>query len=164
MKSAHLWLLVAAIGIVGLAVGFWFGVRTGANLGLMIDSAPRAAISLHHLNAIKVGNTTNAVIMLESDIDTALVWNHYLDEEPLRPLLAPLWGFNPDASSEYLTRLADYRKQHPSPLRPEAMEKAEPKSEEDRQFRAWLIEGAREQQAIIANMVNRYATKSPKPK
>jgi len=127
----------------------------------MIDSAPRGAIALHHLKAIASGQTTNTLVSLESDIDTALLWNHRLQEESLRLVVEPILGFDLDANRKYLTRLADYRRDHASPLGPEAVAKPEPQSEKDREFRTWLIEGARQNQAIISQMVERYATKPP---
>jgi len=156
-----MWLIVLAAALASAGAGFWFGVRAGANVGLMIDSAPRAAISLHHLQAIAAGRTTNTVVGLESDIDTALLWNHTLEENLLYPFLEPVWGFPVEADRQYLTRLADYRKDHVSPLRPDALDMSEPRSEKDREFHTWLMEGARENQKVISQMVERYATKAP---
>ena len=161
MKASRAWLIVIGVALLSAATGFWFGVRTGANVALMLDSAPRAAISLHHLQGIASGKTTNTVVGLESDIDTALLWHHRLEQSRLYPFLEPVWGFPVQAERQYLTRLADYRKDHLSPLRPDALGGPKSESEEDREFHKWLIEGARDNEKVISQMVERYATKAP---
>ena len=159
MKRISALLLAVVPGIIGLGAGYWLGVREGANIGLMLDSAPRGSIALIHIQAIEAGKTQNMVTMLESDVDNALLWNCALEGDLLSPLLHPLWGFDTPGLPAYLTRIANYRKEHPSPFTPEALAKPEPRNDEERKMRVWLIDGARENQQTISRMVTRYATK-----
>jgi hypothetical protein len=161
MKASRVWSIVLAVALLSVAAGFWFGVRTGAYVGLMLDSAPRAAISLHQLQGIAAGKTANTVIGLESDIDTAFLGQHHLEQSGMYPLLELLWGFPVEVRREYLNRLADYRMEHPSPLRPQVLGGPRSESEEDREIHKWLIEGARDNQKVISQMVERFATKAP---
>ena len=159
MKQFAISTAVLAITMCASAVAYWFGFREGAQVGLMIDYVPRGAISLHHISAIRSETTNNTIIALEGDIDSALLWAYRLDQHPLKPLPEPIWGFPFYDSSQYLSRLADYRKTHPSPLRAEALAmEVPPLTAEQAEFRKQLIDGAKEHDAIIASMIQQYAT------
>ena len=160
MKTFRLWLSICIVTMLSVATGFWVGIRMGADIGFVIDSVPRAAISLHHLHGIAAGKTDNTVIGLESDIDNALLWQHQLEQSGMYPLLEPVWGFHVGERLKYLNRLADYRKDHPSPLQPELLGRPRSESERDREFHKWLIEEASENHRIISQVVERYATKA----
>jgi hypothetical protein len=152
--------IVAAFAFGIFVAAFWLGFREGANVGLMVDSLPRGAMALHHIAGIERGKTQNVLISLESDVDMALLWGHHLEHHPLRSVLEPAWGLPLSLSEQYLTRLADYRQQHPSPLGAEALAKEPPpQTEEQIEFRKSLLEGAKENDAIISSMVAKYATR-----
>jgi hypothetical protein len=152
-------LVVIGVSIITGAIGFYFGFREGALIGLIADWPPRAAISLNHLRAIESGKTKNTVIGLEGDIDNALIWSHYLDEYPLQSIIEPIWNVPVHANREYLPRLANYRATHLSPLRADALTDPAPNTEEEKRMRAWLIQGARENEQIIQQMIERYGDK-----
>jgi hypothetical protein len=118
------------------AVGFWFGFREAWLLGIAADLLPRGSIATQQLNALRAGKTNNVVVGLEYYVDNGLIRGHELFEHPMRSFWAPLWGLEVYPEYEkYATRLADYRKEHPSLLKPG------------------------ENTATIKMMVERYATK-----
>jgi hypothetical protein len=159
MKRLTACVIALGCGLLGSATGFWFGIGEGINLGVMLASSPRASISLVHLRALDTGKTQNMRVALEGDIDNALLWSKALEDSPLYPVLQPLWGFDLAYLPKYLTRLADYRKEHRSPLGPEVLTTPEPRSEEERAVRNEMMEQARQNERIIAEVVSRYATK-----
>ena len=152
-------------GFVALAVGvpllaFWYGFRQGAEVALMIEAVPRGGLSLFQLQKRQEGSSTNMTFLLESDVDIALMAAHQLDHHPLLPVLEPLSGLLlPRADS--LVRLADYRKNHPSPLGVQTLAK-EPIAafNEAAASHATMLEAARENETVILLMVKKYA--SPK--
>ena len=125
----------------------------------MLDSGPRGGISLFHLRSMEKGVTRNMATALESDVDLALLWAHRLERYPLLPLIEPLWGI-PAQDRASLERLANYRKGHPSPMRYDALA-AEPwpDTAEAKASRTAILNGARENDRIIASMVDKYASK-----
>lgn len=150
-----------ALGVPLLA--FWFGFRQGAEVALTLDAIPRGGLSLFQLHKLKEGGSTNMATLLESDVDIALISAHRLEHYPLLPILEPLSGLSlPHEDS--LVRLANYRSDHPSPLRVEALARepigATPEAAADR---ASLLEAARGTEAMIASTVNRYAVPKPRP-
>jgi hypothetical protein len=79
---------------------------------------PRGVVAAQHLRALEAGKTDNIAISLEFDVDNGLVWGYEILEHPMRPLWGPLWGFDVGPQLEqYATRLADYRRDHPSLMR-----------------------------------------------
>jgi hypothetical protein len=160
MKRAFVVLAVLLGCVASGAVGYWFGFRDAYPLGVMADAAPRGAIALHHLKALSLGRLDRLAMAFEFDVDNGLIWSHYLEEAPLHEHWATLWGIPNAGPNEYLTRLADYRKTHPSLMNPDALGVASPNAgEEERAFRAAQLASARETAAILNNMVERYATK-----
>ena len=151
---AHTTIVVAVSSLT-----FWLGFREGAEVGLMLDSGPRGGISLFHLQSMEKGATRNMTTSLESDVDLALIWAHRLEGYPLLPAIEPLWGISTQNRGS-LERLANYRKGHPSPMRYEALA-AEPwpDTAEAKALRTVTLNGARENDRIIASMVEKYASK-----
>jgi hypothetical protein len=98
--------------------------------------------------------------MLEFDVDNGLIWCHDLFQHPLRRLMGPLWGFNfyPEYE-QHAVRLANYRKNHPSLIKPDTFDIVPPEKEQYREFYRELAIGARENIVKINSMVDRYATK-----
>jgi hypothetical protein len=150
--------LTCGIALISAIAAFWIGLREGLRLGVMLDSAPRGAIALHHLRALDSGKTGNMRVGLEGDIDMALIWSFHIDQHPLNQLLEPVWGYPMHYRVEYLERLANYRKKTPSPLRAAALAKEPQQSgEEARSMREFILEGARDNDKIIEIMIQRHA-------
>lgn len=164
MKRWPLALLLIVACTASAAAGFWAGFREAWLLGSAADLLPRAARSVTHLEALDAGNLRPVRLGLEFDVDNALLWADELVQHPLRELWGPLWGLDVyPAYERYITRLADYRRDHPSSTRAEMFANA-PQSRPDleeplRDF----SRNAREVAARRDAVVERYATKrSPK--
>src|SRR5438093_248106 len=122
MKRLHWLLVVISLAIVG-STGYWFGLRQGADFGLAFASGLRGSSSLMYLQAIQDAKINLYTPVMETDVDTALLINHDMEGRPAFRLSPLLWGADVEAGRrESLTRLADYRKEHPSPQRPEALD------------------------------------------
>ena len=156
--------IITAVFVIGCAAsaatGFWFGFREAWPLGVAADFMPRGSIAVAQLNALRAGNTQNLVTALEFDVDNGLIWGHEVFRHPLRDYLRPVWGFSiyPDYE-KYATRLADYRKTHPSQMKPDLFDTVPPDKEQYREFYRDLAQGTRESIATVNSMVERYATK-----
>ncbi len=152
-------ILVICCGLSG-AIGYWFGFREAWNLGVIADFLPRGAISSHQLNALRVGKQENVIIGLESDVDMGLIYGDTLFNHPLRNLLNPVWGFSvyPEYE-EYAVRLANYRKKHPTFMKPDMFDKVPQDKPELNDFYKDLQKGVRENIIIINNMTEKYANK-----
>jgi hypothetical protein len=149
---ACLSLVLAACG------GFWLGVREGWNLALMDNAVHIAVVALPRLDAVQTGRASELNKAFEFDIDSGLVWSHHLLESPLSGFLGPVWGItNAVQHPQDFVRLANYRKTHPSPTKPDVFDDVDPQ--------APMVRGNNggpapidERLAIIGNMVKRYAT------
>lgn len=158
MTRVRFILIALTLALVVGAGAFWFGVREGMRLGVMLDSVPRGAIALHNLRALDTGKTGNMRIGLEGDVDTAMIWSYHLQEYPLHSLLEPVWGYPMHYHTDYLKRLTTYRKSTPSPLRADALAREPvPPGAEAQANREDLLEGARENDKIIQLMIERYS-------
>jgi len=160
MKRTWLALGVIAACWLSAAGGYWFGFREALPLGLIADRLPHGVIATQQLAALRVGKTQNLATALEFYVDDGLVWGYDLFNHPLRSLFGPLWDFNVYPEYEkYATRLADYRKQHPSPMQQGVFEhKPLDNPDEEEQFRAMLEYGAQLHQFKLQTMVERYAS------
>jgi hypothetical protein len=159
-----------ASGIVILLMlsSFWLGFRVGAETSLLVDAAPRGSISLFHLESIRQGGTKNMVIGLEGDVDIALIYSDRFENHLLHPLLEPVWGLPVSMTAPMLTRLANYRKSHPSPLRTAALStEPTPNDPERAAFFQEILRCAEANDLIITRVIEKYATKdafaSPSP-
>lgn len=155
-------IILAFVGscVVSGAVGYWFGFREALPLGVAADFLPRGVIATGHLKSLRTGQAENVILMLEYDVDNALILGHELFRHPLRKLLGPLWGLDFDPLYEsYAVRLANYRKEHPSLMKPDAFDNVPPDKEQYREFYRELAYGTRENIAKVNSMVERYATK-----
>ena len=145
---------------VSVAGGYWFGFREAWHLGVAADFLPRGSIATYQLKLLSAGKPDNVITGLEFDVDNGLIWGHELFHHPLRNYLDPVWGLNVYPEYEqYATRLADYRKNHPSLMKPGTFDKAPEDKQEYREFYKDLAQGARESTAKIKVMTERYATK-----
>jgi len=152
-------LLVAASGVAA-AAGFWLGFREGWTLSAAAEVLPRGARSVAHLEAIHAGRVRPVQLGLEFDVDNGLIWGYEVVNHPLRELWGPLWGIDVYPGYErYLTRLADYRRDHPSSTRSDLFAAA-PENRPDAQDS--LRDFTRSEREVAARrdaMVERYATK-----
>ena len=146
--------------LLSVAGGFWFGFREALSLGVMADSLPRGSIAIQQLAALRAGKTQNLATALEFNVDEGLIWGYDLFNHPLRPLFRPLWGFDvfPDYE-KYAVRLANYRKEHPSPHTTEYLKYLPRETTKERANYAELAEGARVYEFKLNAMVKRYASK-----
>jgi len=166
MKRAQA-LLLLVVAIAASTTGYWVGIRRGDE-SRAFTLAMRASTSLMYLQAIQKGNIDQYTQVMETDIDSTLLANHHVEEDPLFRILPPRWGTDGEASRrESLTRLADYRKAHPSPLRPEALDALIAQIPESQrngvpEITPELRQSMVKTQETIAEMVGRYASDSPK--
>ena len=165
MKRIYSLLLVVGVAIAAAATAYWLGWRQGGEFSTVFTSTAQATEALMYLRAIEEGKIDYYTVVMESDIDSALFLNYYLEESAAFRFLPLAWGSDIEASRrEYLTRLANYRKQHPSPQRPEALRALrEHLSESERkqvpEITPVLWESMLETQGFIDAMVDRYVTK-----
>lgn len=160
MKRSVAAIAVILACVVSAALGYWFGVRQAWPLGVAADFLPRGAIAAYQLQHLRAGKPDNVITGLEADVDIGLVWADELLNHPMRELWKPLWGLEIYPGYEqYVIRMAKYRKEHPSPFKPDAFDTVPPGKEQYREFYRDLADGARENKAKVDAMVHRYATK-----
>ena len=100
------------------------------------------------------------VTALEFDVDNGLILGHEALNHPLRNLWDPIWGIQISPNLEdYATRLANFRKEHPSLMRPDAFDEVPEDRPDLRDIYADLAKGTRENIATRDFMIQRYATK-----
>ena len=160
MRRLQIAVLLVLACIASAAAGYWLGFREAWTLGVAADLLPRGARSVAQLEALQAGKIRPVSLGLEFDVDNGLSWGYVVVNHPLRELWAPLWGLDVLPGYErYLTRLADYRRDHPSSTRPDLFANA-PESRPDLQES--LRDFARLEREIAVRrdiMVQRYATK-----
>jgi hypothetical protein len=146
--------------LVSATAGFWFGFREALPLGLMADNLPRGVLATQYLKILRSGDSETIATALEYDIDRGLVWGYDVFDHPLRGLFRPLWDFDVYPKYEkYAVRLADYRKDHPSPTKSDQFRARRREFEQDEEKYGDLIEGARSYELKLNAMVERYASK-----
>jgi hypothetical protein len=148
--------LALLIGLGSSAAGFWFGFGQGFNLGITCDAVPRATISLAQLHGIESQKMDRVVQILEADVDNGLLRAYDLSEYPLRDAMGPLWGVEFQSYEKYFSRLAVYRKTHPSTISPTMFDQVPPGKEADAAFYADLAVGVRRSAGVITYMVDHY--------
>lgn len=145
---------------VSAAAGYWFGFREAWYLGVAADFLPRGSIATYQLKLIRADKPDNVITGLEFDVDNGLLWGHELFHHPLRNYLNPVWGLSVYPEYEqYATRLADYRINNPSLMKPDTFDKVPEDKQEYREFYKDLAQGAKENIAKIKVMTEKYATK-----
>jgi hypothetical protein len=152
-------MFVVVCCLASAAAGYWFGFKEALTFGIAADFLPRGSIAAAQLEAVRAGKTENLVIALEYDVDNGLIWGHKLFDHPLRQVVGPVWGFDfyPEYE-QYATRLANYRKVHPTLMKPDMFDEIPPGKEQYREEYRELAVGTRENIANINAMVKRYAT------
>ena len=145
--------------IASATIGFWFGFREALPLGLAADFMPRGVIAVQQLQALRSAKTQNLVTALEFSVDDGLIWGYDVVHHPLRHLWGPVWGWNVYPEFEkYAVRLADHRKQYPSPLKADVFDKVPPDQPELEEWYKDLALGVRESTKKRDWMIDRYAT------
>src|SRR6267378_342420 len=153
-------LLTVVLCLVSAGMGFWFGFREALPLGLMAETLPRGVLATQHLKALRSGHSENLITALEYEVDGGLVWGYDVFDHPLRTLFVPLWGYDVYPKYEkYAVRLADYRREHPSPTKSEDFRMLMRQFEQDKAKHGELIENARLYELKLNAMVQRYASK-----
>jgi hypothetical protein len=166
MKRPYFLFVVIGVGIAGSAAGYWLGLRQGAGFGVALASALRGSSAPLYLQASHDAQINLYTDAMESAVDEALFINHFLEDNPAFRLLPPLWGSDIEASRhDSLTRLANYRKEHLSPQRPEALEALRAQLPESQrkdlpEITPSLRQSMLKTHETIAEMVRRYADKS----
>ena len=160
MKRWQVALLLVLACSVAAAAGYWAGFREAWILSAGLETLPRGARSVAHLEAVQAGKMRPVLLGLEFDVDNGLLWGYEVMQHPLRELWAPVWGLDIYPGYErYLTRLADYRKAHPSATRSDMFDSA-PESRPDLQEAVRdFARSARELAARRDLIVERYAGK-----
>ena len=159
MKRWQIALLLVVACSVSAAAGFWAGFREAWALGSAVDLLPRAARSVTHLEALERGNLRPVRLGLEFDVDSGLLWAYELTRHPMRDLWGPLWGLDVyPAYERYITRLADYRRDHPSSTRADMFANAPESRPDSQEALRDFNRSAREVAARRDEVVQRYAT------
>ncbi len=160
MTSWRLTLALTFCCLLSATAGYWFGFREGLFFGVAADFLPRGVIAAGKLNALRAGNIEPVTTMLESEIDNGLIFGHDLFRHPLRNVVGPVWDFNFYPEYEkYAVRLANYRKNHPSPMKPDAFDTVPADKEQYRESFKEPSVGVRENIGKMKSMVERYAEK-----
>jgi len=160
MKYSRVILVFTLWSLVSGAVGYWFGFREALRFGAAADFVPRGALAVSQLNVIHGGNTDTVTTMLEYDVDYGLIFGHDLFEHPLRRAVGPVWGFDLYPKYEkYVVRMANYRQQHPSRMKPELFDSFPRDTDQNRQFYQEILGNLRDNTAKLNSMVERYASK-----
>lgn len=156
--KAGLLILLACLG--SAAAGFWLGFREALPLGLMAETLPRGVLATQHLKQLRSGHTETIVRGLEWEIDNGLVRGTDVLNHPLKPLFVPLWGYDVYPKYEkYAARLADHRRQYPSPTKSADLKTLIQQFEQDNAKYGELIDNARLYELKLNAMVERYASK-----
>jgi hypothetical protein len=152
--------LTLAASIATAGAGYWVGFRDGWHTGLAADFVPRGVIALQQLQALRAGKPQVVYIGLEHDIDQGLIWGYKAFNHPMRSFWSPLWDINVYPMYEpYATRLADYRKTHPSSMSETLFDKVSADKPELKDLYRELAQSSREAKAQLDHMIERYATK-----
>lgn len=118
-----------AIGIVISACitsalgGFWFGFREGWNFSALSVSSAQGVIALRHIADLRAGKQDVVIQDLEMDINQGLYQTFKLERYSWRGLIPYIWDLGCISCNKYcnkyVVKLADYRAEHPSPLKPD---------------------------------------------
>ena len=160
MKRWHIAVAFIAGCSLSALGGYWLGFRDAWPLGVAADFLPRGVVASQQLEMLRLGKTNTVTKILEADVDSALIFGHDVVSHPLRGLWKPLWGLDVYPNYEqYATRLADYRKTHPSQIRPDTFDRVPSDRPDLRETYKELAEGVRQDTAKRDKMIERYATK-----
>ena len=144
--------------LAGIAVGVKWGFDEGRNHFVMIDAPARGAILVHQLNALRQGKNDFVVTGLEIELDQQILWHndflkrgrrYLIDEETKEVALSK--------APEYMGRIANYRREHPSLTDGDKLAKPTPEaSEEEKRALLEIADGVRENRRTIDAIVEKY--------
>ena len=110
--------IAKVLGLVffGFVFGTIFGLREGVFASYVIDATPKGIISMSNLTAIEKQNVAPTKMFLNMDIDQGLYFYSIAQDQWWLPLFKMgIMGGSYSSSTEYVARLAKYRKVNPAP-------------------------------------------------
>lgn len=110
--------VVQILGLVlfGFILGTAFGIREGQFSSNVIDAVPKGVISMANLKAMEKHNLAPTTMFLNMDIDQGLYLHSIARDQWWFPLYKlGVMGESYTQNTEYVTRLAKYRKLFPTP-------------------------------------------------
>ena len=115
-RATHVAVILAS-AVIGGAVGFWAGLKEGLDLGVKVEAAPRGLDAVEGLRALDSGRLGIVRANLETDADMGLISWDEVSRSPLRLVLDPILGLEVYPENEkYVSKIAVYRRDHPSPI------------------------------------------------
>ncbi|WP_157870611.1 hypothetical protein [Azospira oryzae] len=152
MSSRRVIVLVIFCSIVAFCSGLGLGFFQGLWAYNVLDSTPRAALAVANLHALEKGNEKPVKLLLESQVDSALGFYPYMQEQWWYGLFESGWLLvDPNDYPNYIERAATYRKTHVSPLRGCASTPAgEPLTEAHKQMYVEIKEHQDREDATVA--------------
>jgi hypothetical protein len=112
MRTRHI-VGTVLVGIVALLVGYVMGFRTAWPMGVQAEFAARGVLATQMLQALRNGKTEFIIMVLEGDVDSALLIGGDFAESSARPLLPAMGVAGPADYDEFMSRTANYRKANP---------------------------------------------------
>lgn len=111
-------LKILSLLLIGFTLGLFFGLREGGMALYMIDVVPKGVLSTMYLRELEKQNLKPIKHSLDTDIDQGLYYYSLTKDAWWYPLLRSglILPFDEAAYSSYVNKLANYRKQHPSPI------------------------------------------------
>jgi hypothetical protein len=159
MTPFRIALLVAAVSVVSISGGYWLGFRHAFELGFMADAPVRGTLAISQMRMLETNHVEDLRTTWESDVDLGLLWWAHVERYRLNGVINVLSGQDVIPMREtYVRRLAQYRKEHGSPLRTsEVVSKmlADVRAK-DPGFAMELEAGGREAGADIDAMIMKY--------
>jgi hypothetical protein len=149
----------------GVALGYSLGVREGEYLGYLAEAPATGWFAVTALGNITAGQMERPRSMYELQVDWGLLSLHEFDESTSVQLASRLLAFNPRSSSmtpitnDYATKMAEYRKVHPSPFQGKTLTHFDGETAQQRLMIDQALERQREKAQIIDAMIKLYSSK-----
>lgn len=106
---------ILGLVLVGFILGAVFGLREGQFSSYVIDAVPKGVISMANLKAMEKNNLAPTKMFLNMDIDQGLYQYSIAADQWWFPLYKfGVMGGSYSQNTEYVTRLAKYRKLFPA--------------------------------------------------
>lgn len=151
--SVAMALLIGGAFLAGLKVGF----DKGMIHSFYVDAPARGVLATQQLNALRSGKTDFVITFLEFNVDQSILWHNDFLNSNWAWLLGPDTEVAISKNDEYMRRIAQYRKRHPSPSEPTMFDTVPTDKERYREEYKELAQSARENRQIIDAIVARYA-------
>ena len=152
---------ILSLVLVGFILGVIFGIREGQYSFFIIDAVPKGVISMANLKALEKQNPAPVKVFLNMDIDQGLDNYSIARDQWWFPLFKMgVLGGSYSESTEYVTRLAKYRKLIPTPNEdPTIFDHVPAGKEEYKNDYSELAVAHRERLARIKAVVDEYSVK-----